>query len=174
MKRLRTTLIILHLTTLIWFVSGFGHGVGESKNLQRLYRVSDVIESDANDNETLITYQPINQPDDSAVGIIFDVTLTTPANRQYNDDDDDSTLLISTLSKDSCESETENYTLPAWKINKKWRKFRLKINQNTTQEFLGSTLFLCVYNDYLGQMQHLGERSQLKIDSKNLHSNDDR
>lgn len=169
MKRLRTTLII-HLTTLIWFVGGYGIG-GESKNLQRIYRVSDVVLSDENESETLITYQPINQPADIANGIIFDVTLTTSL---VDYGSDSTSLLISTTSKDSCESENE--TLPAWKINNERRKFRLKINLKTTQEFAGSTIFLCIFNDYLGQMQHLGVESSLKIDKNNLniYNDDDR
>jgi hypothetical protein len=174
MKRYETKLIIwiIFLTSLVLsFVCGY-EVRGESKNLQNnLYRVSNVTQSYENESETLITYHPINQPADSA-GIIFDVTLKNLSNQ-------DSSLLISTLSKDSCESENDMSKLPAWKIDTQRRKFRLKINQNTTQDFSGSTLFLCVYNEYLGQMQHLGELSALKISNENnkLHdfspNNDD-
>lgn len=170
MKRLRTTLII-YLTTLLWsLVSVESYGIGsKSKNLQNnLYQVLNVTQSDEIESMELITYHPINQPSDSA-GLIFDVTLK---NRKILSKKD-AILLISTISENSCESKLNILTLPAWKIDTHWKKFRLKINLKTTQDFAGSTLFLCVYNEHLGQMQHLGEFSALKIFNKNhLPSND--
>lgn len=162
MKRVRTT-IILYVTTLIFGgYAGFIVDLSDSerKNLghDNTYNVS-VTTAD----ESLLrqTYQPINQPSarDDSESLSFDVTLSIggAGNQQV-----DTTVLISTPFKDSCESNaTHNELLPAWKIDNNVREFRLKINQRTTQELEVSTLFLCVYNEYLGRMQHLGERSAL-------------
>lgn len=170
MKRIRTT-IILYVTTLIF--GGYGVSIGdlggERKNLEHNIFAVSVTESDK--SLWRRTYRPINQPstrddsDDYAGGESFDITLKGSTNQAV-----DTTLLISTTSKDSCEAtpRNENELLPVWKIDNEVREFRLKINQRTTKELDGLTLFLCVYNEYLGRLQHLDERSALTF--VNRHS----
>lgn len=142
---------------------------GERKNLEQNIFAVSVTENDKNLSKR--TYRPINQPstrdesDDYSGGESFDITLKGSTNQAV-----DSTLLISTTSKDSCETtsrnENESELLPVWKIDNEVREFRLKINRKTAKELDGSTLFLCVYNEYLGRLQHLGERSALTFDNR--------
>lgn len=170
MKRVRTT-VILYVTTLV--LGAFGvdpSAIGERKNLEHdnIFDISVTTTSSSESAERLSrlrTYQPINQPsarDDSSSidSLSFDVTLTGAANNQQVD----TTLLISTPFKDSCETPSSHSELwPVWKIDNKVREFRVKINRKSAKALDTPTLFLCVYNEYLGQLQHLGERSALKL-----------
>lgn len=168
MKRVRTT-VILYVTTLV--LGAFGadpSAIGERKNLEHdnIFDISVTTTSSesAERLSRLRTYQPINQPsarDDSDIDwLSFGITLTGAANNQQVD----TTLLISTPFKDSCETPSSHSELwPVWKIDNKVREFRVKINRKSAKALDTPTLFLCVYNEYLGQLQHLGERSALKL-----------
>lgn len=131
-------------------------------NKRYVVHIKDIKTRANDDQQALITYQSINHAldadnDEDArhdSGKLFEVTLNG-----FNVTGVNSIRLISTAFKDSCQ---ENSSLPAWKIDKRERKFRLKINH--AQLLAEKTLFLCVFDDELGKFQHLGDNSQLRND----------
>lgn len=131
-----------------------------SHNKRNVLQLIDITERN-DDNNLLITYQPINQaaPNVTSIGDSGAKLIEITVDGFDVGSDSGLTHLISTPSNDSCR---ENALLPAWKIDSNEGKFRLRINH--AEQLAGRVLFLCVYDESEQKFVHLGDSSRFTID----------